>query len=199
MTIHCTSTDIQTIHQALQDNYQLLSRNALHFSYRTNKHLRNLRPFTRTPLDIVTLITNLRTLRMHQRTRRNRQRNIIWFNPPFSKSVNTNIGREFLSLIDNHFPLQHKLHKIFNRNTLKMSYSCMNNVKSIITKHNAHIITNSQSQNTETDNCNCDNKNTCPLPKQCMTNNIIYKATVTTNNTNDIKHYIGMTASRLYI
>ena len=130
-----------------------------------------------------------------QRTRRNRQRNIIWFNPPFSKSVNTNIGREFLSLIDKHFPLQHKLHKIFNRNTLKVSYSCMNNVKSIITKHNAHIIRNSQSQNTETDNCNCDNKNTCPLPKQCMTNNIIYKATVTTNNTNDTKHYIGMTAT----
>ena len=47
----------------------------------------------------------------------------------------------------------------------------MNNVKSIITKHNAHIIRNSQSQNTETDNCNCDNKNTYPL------------------------HYIGMTAT----
>ena len=39
-----------------------------------------------------------------QRTRRNRQRNIIWFNPPFSKSVNTiNIGREFLSLLTNTF------------------------------------------------------------------------------------------------
>jgi hypothetical protein len=128
-----------------------------------------------------------------QRTRRNRQRNISWFNPPFSKSVNTNIGREFLSLIDKHFPLQHILHKIFNRNSLKVSYSCMSNVKSIITKHNAHIIRNSQSQNRETDNCNCDSKNTCPLPKQCTTHNIIYNATVTTNNTNDTKHYIGMT------
>ena len=29
-----------------------------------------------------------------------------------------------------------------------------------------------------------------------MTNNIIYKATVTTNNTNDTKHYIGMTATK---
>jgi hypothetical protein len=66
MTIHCTSTDIQTIHQALQDNYLRLSTNALHFSHRTNKHLRNLRLFTRTPLDIVTLITNLRTLGMHR-------------------------------------------------------------------------------------------------------------------------------------
>ena len=137
------------------------------------------------PLDIVDHEFTY-TQNAPQRTHRNRQHNIIWFNPPFSKSVNTNIGWEFLSLIDKHFPLQHKLHKIFNRNTLKVSYSCMNNVKSIITKHNTHIIRNSQSQNTETDNCNCNNKNTCPLPKQCMTNNIIY--TVTTNNT---KHYIG--------
>ena len=59
-----------------------ISTNASHFSHRTNKHLRNLRLFTRTPLGIVTLITNLRTLR----TRRNRQRNIIWFNPPFSRT-----------------------------------------------------------------------------------------------------------------
>jgi hypothetical protein len=61
-----------------------------------------------------------------------------------------------------------------------------------MTKHNAHIIRNSQSQNTKTDNCNCDNKNTCPLPKQCVTNNIIYKAT---DNKNDTRHYIGMTAT----
>ena len=61
-----------------------------------------------------------------------------------------------------------------------------------MTKHNAHIIRNSQSQNMETDNCNCDNKNTCPLPKQCVTNNIIYKAT---DNKNDTRHYIGMTAT----
>ncbi len=69
-----------------------------------------------------------------QTTRRNRQRNIIWFNPPFSKNVKTNIARNFLCLIDKHFPPNHKLHKIFNRNTVKVSYSCMNNVKSIISK-----------------------------------------------------------------
>jgi hypothetical protein len=57
MTIHCTSTDIQINHQALQDNYLRLSTNALHFSHRTNKHLRNLRLSTR---------TNLCTLTMHR-------------------------------------------------------------------------------------------------------------------------------------
>lgn len=33
-------------------------------------------------------------------TRRSRQRNIIWYNPPFSKNVKTNIARNFLHLIE---------------------------------------------------------------------------------------------------
>ncbi len=36
---------------------------------------------------------------------------------------------------------------------------------------------------------------TCPLQEKCMTKDIVYKATVTTSNTNSTKHYIGMTAS----
>ena len=39
-----------------------------------------------------------------RRNRRNRGRKIIWFNPPYSRSVETNIGKEFLRLIDIHFP-----------------------------------------------------------------------------------------------
>ena len=35
---------------------------------------------------------------------RKRQCNIIWYNPPYSISVQTNIGRIFLKLIDKHFP-----------------------------------------------------------------------------------------------
>ena len=56
---------------------------------------------------------------------RNRARNIIWFNPPYSQNVKTNIGKTFLKLVKKHFPRGHKLYKIFNRNTLKLSYSCM--------------------------------------------------------------------------
>ena len=60
--------------------------------------------------------------------RRNRPRNnILWYNPPFSKNVSTNIGHRFLSLVDKHFHKDHKLRKIFNRNTIKISYSCMSN------------------------------------------------------------------------
>ena len=56
-----------------------------------------------------------------QRPRRNRQRNVIWLNPPFSKNVKTNIARSFLHLVDTHFPASHKLQKIFNRNTVNGS------------------------------------------------------------------------------
>ena len=50
--------------------------------------------------------------------RKNRQRNnILWYNPPFSKNFSTNIEHRFLTLVDKHFPKDHKLRKIFNRNT----------------------------------------------------------------------------------
>ena len=75
------------------------------------------------------------------------------------------------------------------------SYSCMSNVRSIITSHNTCIIRRSQPQNTDTDNCNCRNKHACPLQNKCMSKDIVYKATITANITHDTKHYIGMTSN----
>ena len=86
---------------------------------------------------------------------------------------------------------------LFNhgRNTVKVSYSCMNNVKSIITSHNTRIIRKSQPQDISAENCNCRNKHTCPLQNKCMSKDIVYKATILTGNTQDTKHYIGMTSN----
>ena len=58
---------------------------------------------------------------------KNRPRKIVWFNPPYSYNVQTNIGAKFLSLLSKHFPKGHQLHKIINRNNVKMSYRCMPN------------------------------------------------------------------------
>ena len=124
-----------------------------------------------------------------QQPRRNRLRNIIWFNPPFSKNVKTNIARSFLKLVDTHFPIGNKLHKIFNKNTVKVSYSCMSNVKSIITSHNTRIIRKSQPQDISAGN------SFCPLQNKCMSKDIVYKAAIFTGNTQDTKHYIGMTSN----
>ena len=65
-----------------------------------------------------------------------RKRNIVWFNPTYSKSVKTNIGRIFIELISKHFPPNHKFVKIFNKNTIKFNYSCMPNMRSKINGHN---------------------------------------------------------------
>ena len=71
----------------------------------------------------------------------------------------------------------------------------MNNVRSIITSHNTRIIRKSQTQVTSVDNCNCRNKEACPLQNKCMNKDIVYKATISTSNANDTKHYIGMTSN----
>ena len=71
--------------------------------------------------------------------KRSRQRNIIWFNPPFSQAVSTYIAKQFRDLLDKHFPQNNQLQKIFNRNTVKVSYSCTPNVGSIIKSHNKKL------------------------------------------------------------
>ena len=125
------------------------------------------------------------------RTNKNRQRNILWFNPPYSQNVETKVGKCFLHLIDQHFPKSNPLHKVFNRNTVKLSYSCMNNVKSIISNHNKAQINKPPKQSDQADNsCNCRNKNACPLEGNCNTRNIIYQAEVTTPQTTET--YIGL-------
>ena len=124
------------------------------------------------------------------RTRINRKRNILWFNPPYSKNVETNVGKCFLSLIDKHFPKSNPLHKIFNRNTLKLSYSCMGNIQTIISNHNKAEINKSTCTNDQTKNCNCRKSSTCPMDGNCNMESVIYQAEVTTPTTKET--YIGL-------
>ena len=52
---------------------------------------------------------------------RRRKRRVLWFNPPFSVTVETNVGRKFFNLLEKHFPRDNPLHKILNRNGVKVS------------------------------------------------------------------------------
>ena len=126
------------------------------------------------------------------RTKRNRQRNIIWYNPPYSMNVQTNIGRTFLRLIEKHFPKHHRLHRIFNKNNVKVSYSCMENMETIISKHNKKI-TNTNTATISEKTCNGRKKDQCPLDNNCLSPSIIYNAKVTTNEDTFGNNYIGLT------
>ena len=127
------------------------------------------------------------------KTRSNkRRRKVTWFNPPYSACIKTNVARKFLNLITKHFSSGHKLNKIFNKNTVKVSYSCMKNVKSIITGHNRKIIRAFKAPSAlRSKTCNCRTKSDCPLRGNCLVKSIVYKATVTHGNTSKV--YIGNT------
>ena len=56
--------------------------------------------------------------------------------------------------VDKHFPKDHKLRKIFNLQTIKISYSRMNNAMQIIDNHNKHILNSSKHTDKSPDNAN---------------------------------------------
>ena len=129
------------------------------------------------------------------RSPRSRKRKVIWFNPPFNRAVKTNIGRAFLSLLDKHFPPHHKFARLFNRNSVKLSYSCTPNMGSIIANHNKKILnsdTSAQSADSNARNCNCSRRSPpCPLNGNCLVKCVVYKATVSTDQST--LDYIGST------
>ena len=121
--------------------------------------------------------------------KRKRQRNILWFNPPYNESVNNSIEKEFYLILDKHFPKHHKYNKIFNRHNVRLSYSCTPNMNSIISSHNKKLL--NMSTNDEPENlCNCGNS-PCPLDNQCMTPALIYNGHLSTEES--IEHYTGST------
>jgi hypothetical protein len=68
----------------------------------------------------------------------------------------------------------------------------MENMTSIINKHNKTIINNSSTTSSQND-CNCRKKDQCPLENNCLTTSIVYNAQVTTEDDTPAKNYIGLT------
>ena len=92
------------------------------------------------------------------------------------------MGHNFLKLLDNCFPKGHKLHKILNRNTVKLSYSCTQNLQSIINGHNAKVNKNLHNEvNPVQSDCKCGEK-PCVLNGEYDALNIVYQATVEEEN-----------------
>ena len=120
--------------------------------------------------------------------KRKRKKKIIWFNPPYCKTLRNNIGQKFLRLLDKHFPKGSILYPLINRYKVKLSYRCMPNMGAKINKHNSKILGKSW----EEGKCNCRNPAECPLPGKCQTDKLIYRATVTADN--QVETYVGLTA-----
>ena len=92
--------------------------------------------------------------------------------------------------MDKHFPHHHQYHKLFNRNNIKNSYSCMGNMATIISGHNVKILNPAPAEHPRT--CNCRRPNTCLLSEKCLTKCVVYKVTVTAPP-KSVRHYYGLT------
>ena len=129
----------------------------------------------------------------NQKKSRSRSRQIIYWIPPFSANVETNIGEKFLRLIQKCFPKGSVLAKAFNKNNLKLSYRTMPNIKQKITSHNNLILSKVGAADTgapinqNKKNCNCRKLEDCPLEGNCLTESLIYQAKINQES------YIGMT------
>ena len=121
--------------------------------------------------------------------KRHRHHNILWFNPPYSHAVSTNLAKKCLQLIDLHFLPSSKFHKTFNRNNVKVSYCCTWNVRNITKSHNQKLI---NSRNHHVQSYNCRKKEDCPLEGKCRTEIIIYKYIISTSGHPDLV-YLGTT------
>ena len=120
----------------------------------------------------------LNTPKINDKNRKKKSRNIIWFKPTSSKAVSTNIAKIFLRLINRHFPKSHRLHKIFNRNTVKVSYSCMQNMSKIYKGHNSKITSVPCNQLAL---FNCQEKGEFSMDGKCQTLDAVYECRVTSS------------------
>lgn len=68
----------------------------------------------------------------------------------------------------------------------------MPNMKSIISSHNKAVLSDYHQSQTQTSNkeCNCRKKDQCPLDGKCLTQNVVYQATVTTQTSSE--SYVGL-------
>ena len=105
--------------------------------------------------------------------------------------METKIGKEFLSIIEKHFPPGHKWHPHFNKHTIKLSYSCTKNLAAHITSHNMKLLRGPEVEA----GCNCQNKGNCPLAGKCLTKALVYQATIKTNDNSPDYAYYGSTAN----
>ena len=71
-------------------------------------------------------------------------------------NLKTNLGREFFKLVDKNFTESNSLSKIFNRKSIKISYSTMKNMQQILTQTNSKKL-NQGMKKDKIKQCRCEN------------------------------------------
>ena len=96
-------------------------------------------------------------------------------------------------MIDTTFLPNNPLHKLFNIQTVKMSYRCMPNMAQAISRHNKTVLKGTQENNPQP-GCNCvDGPDKCPVQGKCKSTAVVYSACVTETQSGKVETYTGLT------
>ena len=85
--------------------------------------------------------------------------------------------------------------KVFNINSVKVSYSCMPNMGQIISKQNKQKINLQDDKQKVTKECSCQDPSKCPVEGKCLTKGVIYQAIVKQTLSGHEESYCGLTDS----
>ena len=90
------------------------------------------------------------------------------------------ICKYFLNLLDRHFNRDNPLRKFCYRNNVKISYTCTNNMHSIINNYNRRLLDelNRNSGGPAVVSCNCRSKGECCLGGRYNSKNVVYQACI---------------------
>ena len=156
-------------------------------------HLTKQRRFIRKPSMTAGTVTTLNSHHLQHSLltpQEGTAKGTLFGTPPSSKNVATNVGRSFLKVLDEEFPNSHPLHKIFNRNTVKISYSCMTSIKQKIDGHNKSTL---RKRNVPSKTCNCRQPDNCPMAGHCLKSSVVYQATAAASDNRPVQTYVGLT------
>ena len=144
--------------------------------FRRSSKSSNINIFTQNKHDYVMILKNSsykaksvhknmnEKLNVHNKTN-NRTRKMLWFRPPYNIAMVNKLEKEFFRILKKNFPQESNLYKIFNKNHVELSNSCMPTVANLINKSYTKKLR--IKQHVASPKCNCINKATCPLKGKC--------------------------------
>ena len=105
------------------------------------------------------------------RRKKQRKKQVVLFNHPFNLNVKTTIDKCLFAILKKYFLLGSPFAKVFNKKTVKVSYSCLLSMKTIISSHNEQMLWKTAEEHRGS--CNCQSGvETCPLGGQCKLKSI---------------------------
>ena len=119
--------------------------------------------------------------------------------PPFASNVKSRVGEQILKLVKDSFQPSNQLHKIINKNTVKVSYKTTPNISQIIAGHNRKLLNKLSPKQVKP--CTC-RVLAFHVEGKCQQEGTIYQATVKHTNREprqqETNTYIGLASTSFY-